>query len=80
VDIVTVLLNAGADLRASDIHGHTPLMVAVTWSYPSVVRRLLEAGADPTATDNDGKTALNQLHGEYETAIAELHKQAGARQ
>ena len=53
-DIVTALLNAGADPRASTLKGFTPLMFAARAGNIALAEALLEAGVDvnePSADD-----------------------------
>ena len=57
---VTALLEAGADLKARDENGWTPLHVAAASSEnPGIVTALLEAGADLKARDENGWTPLH---------------------
>ena len=57
--IVKTLLAAGADPKATDIRGMTPLMYSVASEHQNaeVVRLLLAAGADPSVKSLDGETA-----------------------
>lgn len=57
VDIVRMLLQAGADLEATDVMGCSPLHCAVG-NIVDVVRILIEAGADVNKASNDGSTPL----------------------
>lgn len=66
LDVVRVLLRAGADINLSAEDGATPLMVAcMNREAPSaesavMLREVLDAGADPTmATPAEGVTALH---------------------
>ncbi len=57
----TVASLLAADTRAVKMRGTdgaTPLMYAVLYSDPVMVRTLLDAGADPNVADNAGATAL----------------------
>ena len=45
--VVTMLIDAGADVDLPDVDGETPLMVATHIGRPQAMTRLLEAGADP---------------------------------
>jgi len=57
--VVKTLLAAGADPKATDIRGMTPLMYSVASEHqnPEVVRLLLAAGADPSVKSLAGETA-----------------------
>ena len=48
VEIVTLLLGAGADPNQRGINDYTPLHMAVAERNLAVIDRLLEAGADPS--------------------------------
>jgi ankyrin repeat protein len=59
-EVITILLKAGADIKAQDLHySQTPLMWAA-WDNPNpeVITTLLKAGADIEARDKDGSTPL----------------------
>ena len=47
VNIVTMLLDAGADPNAKDVNGTTALMFSVSQGHAECTRVLLERGADP---------------------------------
>jgi len=55
---VELLLDARANVEATDRDGHTALIVATLEGEAEIVELLLYAGADTEATDNDGNTAL----------------------
>jgi ankyrin repeat protein len=59
-EVVSLLLQNGADVNAKDVTGRTALISAATGFGPNleVVFLLLENGADVNAKNNDGKTAL----------------------
>ena len=64
VDIVRLLLDAGADVNARSNKGETPLLNAVANTTPAklfIVRLLREHGADPTVIAHDGFSALKYV-------------------
>ena len=58
LDIVEMLLAAGAGVNARDADGGTALMSAAADGNPELVSMLLDAGADPDAEDDQGHSAL----------------------
>jgi ankyrin repeat protein len=52
------LIRAGADVKAANRYGVTPLSLACTSGNAAVVRLLLEAGADPNSVLAGGETVL----------------------
>ena len=61
-DVTRCLAEFGADLKARDGNGWTPLHVAAAFGEtPSVVAALLDAGADPRARDEHGRTPLHMV-------------------
>ena len=73
VDVVRVLIEAGADVNATTAdEGKTVLMAAAESGRLEKVRLVLKAGASVSAIDKRGRTALDiareaQLHVPYET-------------
>ena len=57
-EAVTTLLANGADPRATDTDGNTPLHHAARSGDPAVAAQLLDAGADPEAINAAGLTPL----------------------
>ena len=44
--IVSTLLDAGADVNKADQRGWSPLIIAAYHNYADIVERLIEAGAE----------------------------------
>ncbi len=77
-EVVSLLLDAGADIEAKDRDGSTPLQVAAWQGHANVVRLLLAAGADIDSLDSADWTPLHwvALEGHREVAMALIN--AGA--
>ena len=58
VDIVDLLLAAGANVKAANRYGVTPLTLAATNGNARIVERLLRGGADPNTALAGGETIL----------------------
>ncbi len=58
MEIVRMLLEAGADINQRDANEITPLIIAITNNHPDVARALIDRGADIKAVDWYGRTAL----------------------
>ena len=61
---------AGADVRAVQRHGYTPLHGAAQNGATVTVDRLLAAGADPTARTDDGRTPADLAQGAGHVELA----------
>ena len=57
IEVVRMLVEAGADLNARQKGGYTPLMGAAANGQPVLVDYLLASGANPDARSDDGKSA-----------------------
>ena len=58
-EIVTMLIDNGADVDAKDKYGNTALIFALCWGKnPDVVRAFIDGGADVNARNEKGKTPL----------------------
>lgn len=66
VELIQILLDAGADVNASNNWGDTPLHIAAAEiKSPSVVLKLIEAGADVNAKSSLGYTPLHSTAGSF---------------
>jgi ankyrin repeat protein len=80
IQVVTGLIDAGADVNHRDIIGETPLMMAARYATGSlVVEMLVKSGADPTAVNNAGSSVLsyaweNTAHPEVASYLVRLDK------
>ncbi len=57
IQVVRMLVDAGAEVNRADAGGFTPLMGAARTGHAGLVKFLLERGANPEAVDTDGKNA-----------------------
>ena len=61
-EVITVLVQTGANVNARDESGLTPLMwAAANNSNPEVITALLNLGSDPKAKDDSGQTAIDYV-------------------
>ncbi|MCH9844890.1 MAG: ankyrin repeat domain-containing protein [Alphaproteobacteria bacterium] len=85
-EVISYLIDEGADVNAEDNDGKTVLMYIVEtlespWgdSLTEIISYLIDEGADVNAEDNDGKTVLMYGDEARETSgIAEILQNAGA--
>ncbi|CAN9240193.1 unnamed protein product [Alternaria sp. RS040] len=83
LEVVTALLDHGAEIEAREGTGKTPLLLAISRKYNSnaksrthnekVVNYLLQRGADPYAVDNAGKNAF-ELADDRSYTLSEVGK------
>ena len=79
-DIVAAVLEAGADVEATDHLGRSVIEYAIDHDIPAVLPPLIEAGADINAKDRRGRSMLALARRDGRTAIARILVQAGARE
>ena len=73
LDVVKMLLAAGAAVDARDASGMTALLHAAKWqSDPAFCEALLAAGADIAVTDTFGMTAAAHATAQHRNAVIEL--------
>jgi ankyrin repeat protein len=66
-EVITGLLDAGADLEACDEHGRTALLHACLYAVAApLIELLIKRGANIHARDADGRSALHLLSGKRE--------------
>ena len=76
--MVTLLVDAGADLNARDRDGWTALMWASWSNLPKVAGKLIDLGADVNAEDRLGNTALTLASQQGHVGMVTLLLQKGA--
>lgn len=59
--VVTLLIEAGADIHAEDDYGSTPLQDAAAFARPDVARLLVALGADAEHKSDDGRRPVDDI-------------------
>ncbi len=78
-EIVSLLLQAKADVNAADPHGITPIALACANANVEIVRKLISAGANPNLADAMGVTPLMVAVRRPQPEIVRLLLDAGAQ-
>ena len=77
-EVVTMIMDKGADVNAADTDGWTALMFAAKRGEQEVAMILLKAKADVNAKNQDGWTPLMLARNAEHPAMVELLKAHGA--
>ena len=77
-DLVSMLLEKGADACACSNDSVTPLHMSSRSGNKDVIRMLIDAGADVNATDRGGRTPLMAMASEGKVDAAKMLLEAGA--
>jgi ankyrin repeat protein len=70
--LAQVLIDAGADISATQLQGYTPLHYAAANGLEPIARQLLERGADRSVRDKTGKTASDLAREKGHLPLADL--------
>jgi ankyrin repeat protein len=58
VQVINILLNAGAEISLKDHNESSPMHLATSNGHVAAIKALKEAGADVAAQDKDGRTPM----------------------
>lgn len=78
LDIANLLLEAGANINATEFDGTTPLVWAAGSGHTNIVQRLLQQKATVNLAAEDGSTALMLAAGEGHADVVKILIAAGA--
>lgn len=78
LELIELLLDAGADVDTRDEHGRTPLLLALP--HPAKLALLLGRGANPNLSESDGATPLIHAIAEARDESVRALEVAGARE
>ncbi len=76
IDVVQVLIDAGANLEATIGYSVRPLMLAAGYGEADIVNRLIQAGADVLAKNEGGYTALMMVKQKHYVDVVNLLHEA----
>ncbi|MDH2917402.1 MAG: ankyrin repeat domain-containing protein [Gallionella sp.] len=76
LDVVQVLVGAGANLEAAIAYGVRPLMLAAGYGETDIVEFLIQAGADVLAKNEGGYTALMMVKQKHYVDVVNLLHEA----
>ena len=79
IEMVKLMLDHGAKIEATDIHGFTSLMAASGGGLTDIVKLFLDRGANINAKSNDGATGLKLAVSDEKTEVAALLRARGAQ-
>lgn len=71
-----LLMNAGANLNATNNDGSTAIHVAAFFCRPQILKKLLDKGADKSIRNSFGSTAYESVAGAY-TDVEGIYKMMG---
>ena len=74
VDMIKLLLSAGANVNATDKWGDTALMQACSEGKFDIVKLLLASGANVNVRNKETQTALRIAENEYEKEYKKKYK------
>ncbi len=57
-NMVRMLVEAKTDIEAKNVHGQTPLHLAIAFKHKKTIEYLISVGADPSEIMNDGTNAI----------------------
>lgn len=78
IESLKTLLDAGAEIAATNEDGETPLMMAASAGLVNNVRALVLAGADINQRDSDDQSALSLAIENRHAAVIRLLRTQGA--
>src|SRR5262249_7890376 len=79
LDLVDRLLKAGANVKAENNYGVTPMSEAAVVGNAAMIERLVKAGADVASANADGQTALMVVARTSDVEAARVLLQHGAK-